>query len=64
LQIESKDRCHGDLVGLGEVMLRLDPGDVRAAHCALAMAALGGTAMASLSEVEKAMKGSSVRVAR
>ncbi len=31
LNIKSKDRCQWDLVSLGEVMLRLDPGDVRIA---------------------------------
>jgi len=31
LVIRSKDVCRWDLVSLGEVMLRLDPGDVRVA---------------------------------
>jgi 2-dehydro-3-deoxygluconokinase len=31
LEIKAKDACHWDLVSLGEVMLRLDPGDVRIA---------------------------------
>ena len=29
LQIRSADGCRYDMVALGEVMLRLDPGDVR-----------------------------------
>jgi 2-dehydro-3-deoxygluconokinase len=29
MNIKSKDKCRWDLVSLGEVMLRLDPGDVR-----------------------------------
>ncbi|MEW6128017.1 MAG: sugar kinase [Acidobacteriota bacterium] len=29
LQVKSKEHCRWDLVGLGEVMLRLDPGDSR-----------------------------------
>jgi 2-dehydro-3-deoxygluconokinase len=29
LQLRSKDQCRWDLVSLGEVMLRLDPGDLR-----------------------------------
>ena len=29
LDIRSKDQCEWDLVSLGEVMLRLDPGDSR-----------------------------------
>ena len=29
LQVKSKESCHWDLVSLGEVMLRLDPGDER-----------------------------------
>src|SRR5580700_7607555 len=29
LEIRSKDECMWDLVSLGEVMLRLDPGDLR-----------------------------------
>jgi 2-dehydro-3-deoxygluconokinase len=32
LKIKSKDKCVWDLVSLGEVMLRLDPGDVRVAN--------------------------------
>jgi 2-dehydro-3-deoxygluconokinase len=31
MNIKSKDRCRWDLVSLGEVMLRLDPGDTRTA---------------------------------
>jgi 2-dehydro-3-deoxygluconokinase len=31
LVIRGKDECTWDLVSLGEVMLRLDPGDVRVA---------------------------------
>ena len=31
MNIKSKDRCRWDLVSLGEVMLRLDPGDTRIA---------------------------------
>src|SRR5690348_2669545 len=31
MEIKSKDSCRWDLVSLGEVMLRLDPGDVRIA---------------------------------
>jgi 2-dehydro-3-deoxygluconokinase len=31
LEIKPKERCQWDLVSLGEVMLRLDPGDVRVA---------------------------------
>src|SRR5438128_5898886 len=31
LSIKSKENCRWDLVGLGEVMLRLDPGDGRVA---------------------------------
>jgi 2-dehydro-3-deoxygluconokinase len=31
LKIEPKEKCKWDLVGLGEVMLRLDPGDLRIA---------------------------------
>jgi 2-dehydro-3-deoxygluconokinase len=31
LAIRSKEECKWDLVSLGEVMLRLDPGDVRVA---------------------------------
>jgi 2-dehydro-3-deoxygluconokinase len=31
LNIKPKEKCQWDLVGLGEVMLRLDPGDVRIA---------------------------------
>ena len=29
ITIKSKEKCRWDLVALGEVMLRLDPGDVR-----------------------------------
>ncbi len=29
LDIKSKDNCKWDIVSLGEVMLRLDPGDKR-----------------------------------
>ncbi|HSS95497.1 MAG TPA: hypothetical protein VLK33_00625, partial [Terriglobales bacterium] len=29
LQIKAKDQCRWDLVSLGEVMLRFDPGDRR-----------------------------------
>ncbi len=29
LKVKSKESCHWDLVSLGEVMLRLDPGDGR-----------------------------------
>jgi 2-dehydro-3-deoxygluconokinase len=32
LKIKSKSKCRWDLVSLGEVMLRLDPGDVRVAN--------------------------------
>jgi 2-dehydro-3-deoxygluconokinase len=32
LKIKPKSKCHWDLVSLGEVMLRLDPGDVRVAN--------------------------------
>jgi 2-dehydro-3-deoxygluconokinase len=31
MKINPKDQCHWDLVSLGEVMLRLDPGDGRIA---------------------------------
>ena len=31
MQIKPKDTCRWDLVSLGEVMLRLDPGDARIA---------------------------------
>jgi 2-dehydro-3-deoxygluconokinase len=31
LKIKPKEKCHWDLVSLGEVMLRLDPGDARVA---------------------------------
>ena len=31
LKIKSKEKCKWDLVSLGEVMLRLDPSDVRVA---------------------------------
>ena len=31
LVVRSKDECKWDLVSLGEVMLRLDPGNVRVA---------------------------------
>ncbi len=32
LKIKPKEQCHWDLVSLGEVMLRLDPGDTRIAN--------------------------------
>ncbi len=40
--IKSKDKCRWDLVALGEVMLRLDPGDGRIAHSRTFQAWEGG----------------------
>src|SRR4051812_12669506 len=42
LNVKSKDRCRFDLVALGEVMLRLDPGDGRVATTREFRASEGG----------------------
>jgi 2-dehydro-3-deoxygluconokinase len=42
LQIKSKEHCAWDIVSLGEVMLRLDPGDMRVATARLFQAWEGG----------------------
>lgn len=49
LGVKTAEECRYDILSLGEVMLRLDPGD---------------TTMASLAEVEKIVAGAGARVDR
>ena len=41
ITLRPKSECKWDLVSLGEVMLRLDPGDLRQSHAARRQAARG-----------------------
>jgi hypothetical protein len=59
--LKATENCRWDCVSLGEVVLRLDPGEERI-HTA--MTTPGDTSMASLSEVEAVMRGGPARIAR
>jgi 2-dehydro-3-deoxygluconokinase len=66
MNIRPADSYDYDILSLGEIRLRLDPGNgrVRAAQGALAMTTPGDTTMATKGEVEALMKGISARVKR
>jgi hypothetical protein len=70
LPIKPAEHCRGDLVSLGEVMIRRDPGDRRGSatppfDASQAEASTpGDTTMATLKELLQAMRGKGARIVR